>query len=143
MMPRDDDDKREKRRGVRCVFCLRVFFCRVYVQLRRRELGWLMQMYRVQCVSIAPPSPPPHIYICYPVQYFLPRLFISVPRIHGECVREALFLKKGKGKEEDRRREGETSGERQPLAQASFIDRYTLPCRPARVTRRNKRSYIL
>lgn len=116
MMPRDDDDKHD---GVHRVFCLRVFFCRVYVQLRVENSAG-------SCKCTMCFNSPPHIYICYPVQYFLPRLFISVPRVRRICASEALFFKKGKGKREGESKERGTSGERQPLASKFHRPRATI-----------------
>lgn len=127
--------------GVRRVFCLRVFFCRVYVQLRAVERGRLMQMHDTQCASIA------STYLCYMLSgsVFSTATVYFCASYTGN-TRGSLFRERvGKGRTEERGSERKTAA-----GQASSIDRgrrslrITSPPRhPTRVARGNKRSYIL
>lgn len=128
---------------MRCVFCLRVFFCRVYVQLRAENAAALMQMHGTQCASIA------STYLCYILSgsvFSTATVYFCL--VYAESTRDSLFRgRMGKRKSEGRGRERRTS-----RWQASSIDRarartddhrYVLPRHPMRVARGNKRSYIL
>lgn len=67
------------------VFCLLVFFCRVYVQLRVENAAGSCKC-TAQCASIASA----YLYICRPVRYFPPPLFISARRTTRR-IHEALL----------------------------------------------------
>lgn len=118
MMPRDDDDKREKRRCALRVLFARFLLSRV-CPAARRELGWLMQMYRVQCVSIAP------TYL-----YMLSGSVFSTATVYfcascTENTRGSLFKERER---EGGPKERGTSSERQPLASKFHRSLYiTLP----------------
>lgn len=114
--------------GVHCMFCLRVVFCRVYVQLHvENSAGSCKCTARIMCFNSH------HIFI-YAIRFSIfYRDCLFLPHIRR--IHEALFLEKGKGeKKGGLKEEGEKDKEWKTAAgkqvSSTARDRYTFTLPP-------------
>lgn len=138
----------DKQQGGECdgvcvhrVFCLRVFFCRVYVQLRVENAVGSCKCASAQCATIAG-----RVFI-YAIRYSIfHRDCLFLPLVRGERTRgEASLPRETMGKEAGlraQRQENEKEKWKDSHWQARFIDRarrdrYALSRHPTRVARGN------